>query len=701
MKITFPEYSSKVPLGWIPLVHPEGSRYFLNEEKRTFTEMNICDEQIHGRIEYHMKYLLSGLELLVEQEELDLDMMQVDLVLELKDSDKSDGSVVCCYYFVNHRGRCLFWLVEFNVKDILENCKGVKSLSHIRLAIQAQYWFTCKLSNKQRRLHWTYFPSLCPVSQDHVNDVKDMLIHAMCDHITSKQSSALGDVIELKDYISVVDGIKSENQFINFHGENCVRLESGQTVHGWEYKPSLLMIVVAPLLFLDPVTQVQKLHRVFVDEIASTARWNALSSKLKGQLQDSNLLATVLLNVNVGFLAINTVDRGGRSAIQMASYLSLVTSVGSIVLGIFLVWHEKTSGDNTAYEAVLFASRLHDQKHGLEKLAIIYSVPKALLMWGMLFFFVAFSIDWCGAGDTTSRAVVGTVISIVFVMISNGIIRIREGERWWWRTVGQQLSSLPAHTWKHIMRFAEMTRGQRCEPQPDPEDISLHTGLSQANVEADASMHRISISHLTPSRDHQLEIPGVNGHEDHPNSSIPPTWSRQPTAFVDSPLKTQGSNPTQQLGDYIQTVSQDRSTAVAHCESDAIPLGHVTAPSCSAAEGIVETAVKTKDLHSYALSTTATMLSRTEGRTSIEIEANDAGAAISPSSHYTEHMESARYTDNVVEEPEELDYPRPSSSTMPPPKIVARSATNGSFRHAPVAAKWTLQGSHDIEEYKD
>jgi hypothetical protein len=36
----------------------------------------------------------------------------------------------------------------------------------------------------------------------------------------------------------------------------------------------------------------------------------------------------------------------------MASYMSLVASMGSIILGIFLVWHERTSGDNTAMEAV-------------------------------------------------------------------------------------------------------------------------------------------------------------------------------------------------------------------------------------------------------------------------------------------------------------------------------------------------------------
>jgi hypothetical protein len=148
-----------------------------------------------------------------------------------------------------------------------------------------------------------------------------------------------------------------------------------QSVHGWQYKPSPIMVILAPLLFFDPVAQVQELHKIFVDEVACTARWNVFCSKFKRQLQDSNLLvsppfhghqlscdqccqATVLLNANVGFLAINTVDKGGRDAIQMASYMSLVTSLGSIVLGLFFVSHDRTSGSNTATEAVSIFRRI-------------------------------------------------------------------------------------------------------------------------------------------------------------------------------------------------------------------------------------------------------------------------------------------------------------------------------------------------------
>lgn len=401
-----------------------------------------------------------------------------------------------------------------------------------------------------------------------------------------------------------------ENQFINYHGENCVRLISDKTVHGWTYTPSLLMILIAPLLFLDPMTQVQELHRAFVDEIATTARWNALFSKLKGRLQDSNLLATVLLNANVAFLATASVDDHGKSAIQIASYMSLATSFGSIMLGIFLVWHERTSGDNTASEAASFALRLHDETHGLENLAIIYSVPKALLMWGMIFFFVAFSIHWGGAGDATSRVVISTVTLIVVMMVLNGIIRIKEGESWWWRTVGQKLSSFLIRACKRVMKFVEMKRSR---PQPDLEVANLHmsTGLSQANVEADSASH-----------DSRSEILDVDRrHEDH---SVLRTRPHRPNASVAS--------------------ENDGQTAAA---------------------------------------------------------TGDTSATILPSSYDTEHEENARYADNFVEEPEEVDYPRPSPSTTPYPKFVGRSATNEAFRHAPVAAKWTLQDGQDIEECKD
>ena len=54
-----------------------------------------------------------------------------------------------------------------------------------------------------------------------------------------------------------------------------------------------------------------------------------------------------MLNANVAFLAIQSVDSSGpvghRSSAQRASYLSIVNSVGAIILGLLLVREHNTS----------------------------------------------------------------------------------------------------------------------------------------------------------------------------------------------------------------------------------------------------------------------------------------------------------------------------------------------------------------------
>jgi hypothetical protein len=75
--------------------------------------------------------------------------------------------------------------------------------------------------------------------------------------------------------------------------------------------------------------------------------------------------ATVLLNANVGFLAINSVDAGGRSPIQVASYMSLVSSLGSMILGLLLVSHNRTIGQlGTILQTVSNYNNDHNDSHG-------------------------------------------------------------------------------------------------------------------------------------------------------------------------------------------------------------------------------------------------------------------------------------------------------------------------------------------------
>jgi hypothetical protein len=66
--------------------------------------------------------------------------------------------------------------------------------------------------------------------------------------------------------------------------------------------------------------------------------------------------ATVMLNANVAFLAIQSVDVDGprRSPAQISSYLSVIANIGSIILGLLLMRQNRTKTKETADEAVSY-----------------------------------------------------------------------------------------------------------------------------------------------------------------------------------------------------------------------------------------------------------------------------------------------------------------------------------------------------------
>jgi hypothetical protein len=64
----------------------------------------------------------------------------------------------------------------------------------------------------------------------------------------------------------------------------------------------------------------------------------------------------VLLNANVAFLAIQSVDEAGadgsRTPAQIASYASVIASMGTIIVGLVLARSNRNKTKETALEAV-------------------------------------------------------------------------------------------------------------------------------------------------------------------------------------------------------------------------------------------------------------------------------------------------------------------------------------------------------------
>ena len=97
--------------------------------QKTFTEVNMCDEEIRNDIEYFRTFLFSELGTEIKNRNLpeSLKIDEIELVLE----PKRHGAVaVCYYYFVNPRARSLFWLDEWEGYKIFKDCRGILSSPH-------------------------------------------------------------------------------------------------------------------------------------------------------------------------------------------------------------------------------------------------------------------------------------------------------------------------------------------------------------------------------------------------------------------------------------------------------------------------------------------------------------------------------------------------------------------------------------------
>lgn len=210
-------------------------------------------------------------------------------------------------------------------------------------------------------------------------------------------------------------------QFIHLYGELGARLDGDQSVYGNSRTRYLKFI--EPFLFWGAEAHLVALEKIWVDRIVRIQAWRLYIDNLGNQLRDltiavgsslnisvifsrhTGMQATVLLNVNIAFLSIQSVDNNGlltahRSPTQILIYVSTVTSLSSMLFGLLLVRHSdvkrwEPSGRIVSMSIVLeiidirtlkgmqatFLGSMTHGARGLESLAIMYTLPYALLMW--------------------------------------------------------------------------------------------------------------------------------------------------------------------------------------------------------------------------------------------------------------------------------------------------------------------------------
>jgi len=143
-----------------------------------------------------------------------------------------------------------------------------------------------------------------------------------------------------------------------------------------------------------------------------------------------------LLNANVAFLVIPAVSgdpadagHGPATVAEIASQMSIITSVGSVITSLSLARYHKPREESGQGAA------LYIERRGLHNLAILYSLPFALLMWSMVTFAAAIMITCFKVQLKSQKAITGAgwlLISMLvgwLIVVSWGDFGVEESDR--------------------------------------------------------------------------------------------------------------------------------------------------------------------------------------------------------------------------------------------------------------------------------
>lgn len=397
--------------------------FFLDKRRRIFTDTNLLIQIYRDRIPQYAEELYQWCRQMVEPSS----MNSIDIVLQLE----QDGT--WGYYLVDHANKTIFWLQPMALTRVTQGIKEATEDEHIGYAIQTQYWRHCELYPVGRG---TQVKNFC-------EGLMLELIYARTETLTSS-SKALSpfDTEELATLSDIVNniilaeknhgpypphhmwalarimGYFTQAKFYNFCGQPCARLDADQRIY-FKKKSSFTALSVA----LDIVSfgavhiHMAQIRRIWVERSVSSLRWKDFNAELSGEWSNITIYSTVMLAVDMSLLAVPSIPPS-PSVTVLATQISVICIMGSIVASVFLSLQNRRYGRASADKAKLFLLEMTDSFFGTKALAFLYSLPLVLLAWGMLCFALAFSYFMFISHYEVALVTVGCVGFVVIMLIS-------------------------------------------------------------------------------------------------------------------------------------------------------------------------------------------------------------------------------------------------------------------------------------------
>ncbi|OAX36834.1 hypothetical protein K503DRAFT_743659 [Rhizopogon vinicolor AM-OR11-026] len=402
---------------WRAFTHPEGALFFYHPHNRVFTDANVRDPLIAAKVgmaaeKAYKEAYNAGVTL----------PASVELGLELMPNDDTLG-----YYFADYDKRVVFWFDDdYESQPLMSNVRGVEHESHIRYAVESQYW-----------RHIELFPNNRFLPKVDVVRLQQIVMHAQAENITSDTSLAPFSPDDIANMLTLMDPLMSSidlqhehsvwivarlmrlfynSKFVNFCGQPGARLDANQPLYGDpnDGPKNIILRVMNIILFGSPDAHSKGLHRIWVDETIVQPRWKNFIDRLNGEWNGFTIFSTVMLAVDISFLAVPSVE--GQTAAILVAYLSTLCAMGSLVVSLVLAGQVNDTRRDNAEGVALFMVQMSQSMLGLESLALMLSLPFALLIWGMIFFGAALSIVIFHTSDTVTISVISPIWAAIVIL---------------------------------------------------------------------------------------------------------------------------------------------------------------------------------------------------------------------------------------------------------------------------------------------
>ncbi|KAJ8594025.1 hypothetical protein M405DRAFT_785153 [Rhizopogon salebrosus TDB-379] len=415
---------------WSARVHPEGALYFYEDVRGVYSDSDLQSSERRGKIDLCITALFK----------LAVDVtcgVDIQLVVQLL-RNRGTRAQICRYYFVDHRKRLLFWVHDQHTEKLFDGVRGVEKMSHIKYAIEHQYWSHCEMYPNER------LPGSALL-----NDLKEIVVHASAETITTDLSLSPFDGDELTKILDLI-GQLQENvhggyeahslcviarfmryftraKFFNFCGLLTARLDADQSVYIKKERGKLLVALSWAFnvaLFGAPDSHMRELRRVWVDRSINSPRWKQFNNQLASEWSGITMYSTVMLAVDVSFLAVPSVmpsvtppatssDTQTLPLQVISTYISMFCIVGSLVVSLFLT--RQNRHQESADKAVEFLTKTTGSAFGTKALATVHGLPYAMLLWGMVYFMLGFSYQVFTSASTITLATTGSAFGLVVV----------------------------------------------------------------------------------------------------------------------------------------------------------------------------------------------------------------------------------------------------------------------------------------------